>query len=530
LRGLKIAFLIASLLIVGADLLLLENARGFRDALAWQRLLDLARAEGRRSWRDYEPYSVPTDAVAAQVVLVRSPLADPEPGAITARFFWKDGRVGSPWFTDGLRQLDPDDPAAGEKRRRFEALRIAGAPYLEPAAAVAEIIPREIATCEPALLQAQIAEGQKGNAVIQQKLNDDWQNVQSVQRASKNRTYSSASPVQQMAAPAAAPTYDVRVTDFMPSGDQDGRVRCWRRVDFTTDGRIPPLGPYYQGFEVELAALAGGSSLSLTPKLLYGAAALIFLLGTAGLVVLYRGVAARLELARRQTDFTAAVSHELKAPLAGIRALAEMLHEGMVTAPEKQHEYVGNILHESERLSRLVTNVLDTARLERKERTYVVAPADPAPAVREAVEIFHRHLVGRGFTVEVAVPETLPEVPIDRDALVQAIANLVDNAAKYTAPCPERRISVRAAVRAGGEVAVEVKDSGIGIDAGERAHLFTPFRRGRDPLARGTGGAGLGLPIAKAHVAAMGGAIEVESEKGKGSTFRIVLGLHDRPI
>ncbi len=172
-----------------------------------------------------------------------------------------------------------------------------------------------------------------------------------------------------------------------------------------------------------------GTPLGWGRALVYGSAGLLFLIGTAGLGLLYSIVRGQFALARKQTDFVAAVSHELKAPLTAIRAFAEMLADGIVPTREKEREYFGQIRHEADRLSRLVANVLDFARLERRERRYELAAGDSGEVARAAVETFRPHLVAQGFEVSLEVDADLPPVRLDRDALLQVLVNLLDNAA-----------------------------------------------------------------------------------------------------
>ncbi len=292
--------------------------------------------------------------------------------------------------------------------------------------------------------------------------------------------------------------------------------------------RLPaPLAEF--GVAVEAGQYGSSAPLAATRALLYGAAGLIFVVATFGLFGLFSLLWRRTELAERRTDFVAAVSHELKAPLAGIRALAEMMDEGMVRTEEKRSEYVRHILHESERLSRIVANVLDLARLERQERRYDVATADPTEAIREAVRGFEGHLGREGVGYEVEVPDGLASVRIDRDALVQVLSNLIDNAAKYA--CQEKRVDgaqprIRVCARTTEDgVTVEVTDNGPGVPVDERAAIFTPFYRGRAHLLGGAGGAGLGLAIARSHVSAMDGALTLRDAEGGGAVFSIALVL-----
>lgn len=307
------------------------------------------------------------------------------------------------------------------------------------------------------------------------------------------------------------------------AGDGLARLGVADQVDIRESGAAPevldlaPRGP---------APTDAAAVLAPSRRLLYGAAGLLLFLATAGLGVLHSIVRGHLDLARKRTDFVAAVSHELKAPLTAIRALAEMLSLGIVPTREKEEEYFRHIQGESERLSRLIANVLDLARLERRDRPYDLGAGDPGEVVRSVAETFRPHLAAQGFAFDLDVARDLPPARFDRDALSQVVANLLDNAAKYTAPCDVKRIAVRVAVRtseSGREVAIEVEDSGIGISEEDRARLFRRFSRGSSPLARGTGGAGLGLAIAKEHVDAHGGRLEVESAPGRGSRFRVVL-------
>jgi signal transduction histidine kinase len=261
--------------------------------------------------------------------------------------------------------------------------------------------------------------------------------------------------------------------------------------------------------------------------LLYGSGGLIAGLLTLGLLALRRIVRGHLELARKRTDFVAAVSHELKAPLTAIRAMAELLASGIVTGEDKQREYFGHIQAESERLSRLIGNVLDLSRLERNRRAYELASGDVGVVLRELAASFRPHLVAHGFSFEVDVADDLPAARFDRDALSQVVANLLDNAAKYTAPCETKRIALRAGTASAEDgaptIVIEVEDTGPGIPRQDRERVFERFTRGSEPLARGTGGAGLGLAIALEHVTGHGGRIEVESGRGGGATLRVVL-------
>jgi signal transduction histidine kinase len=340
-------------------------------------------------------------------------------------------------------------------------------------------------------------------------------------------------------APAAAPLIALRLVDLdgtlVLQGYAVDSLQLWSLAEKAL-ARLGLAGEVGLGFSPDAASpvalvpqgaarTAASAALAPSRAFLYGSALLLLFLATAGLAVLYGIVRGHMELARRRTDFVAAVSHELKAPLTAIRALAEMLSLGIVPTRAKEEEYFGHIRAESERLSRLIANVLDLARIERRERTYELVRGEAGEVVRALGETWRPHLATQGFRFEVEIAPDLPPARFDRDALEQAISNLLDNAAKYTAQCAEKRIALRARASGGAraEIVIEVEDSGIGISDEDRRRLFRRFVRGSAPLARGTGGAGLGLAIAKEHLDAHGGRLEVESAPGRGSRFRAIL-------
>ena len=145
------------------------------------------------------------------------------------------------------------------------------------------------------------------------------------------------------------------------------------------------------------------------------------LTGTAGLVGLYRLVTVRLAYAERRQSFVSAVSHELKTPLTAIRMYAEMLRDGLVSDEEKRHQYYEVITNESERLTRLVNNVLELSKLERHDRSLSVAAGPLLPILEEAREVVTPHAAGEGFAIRLDVEADLPDAVYDRDALLQVV-------------------------------------------------------------------------------------------------------------
>jgi signal transduction histidine kinase len=250
------------------------------------------------------------------------------------------------------------------------------------------------------------------------------------------------------------------------------------------------------------------------------AAGLVFML-LAGLLILWRGVRQERELARLKSDFVSNVSHELKTPLTSIRMFGEMLQQDLAAEPAQRNKYYGIIVAESERLGRLISNVLDFSRMERGTRTYAVEPQPLGDLVRDAVETFRNFREAEGFDLRLEA-DAGPEVLVDRDAVLQSIINLLTNAVKYSGG--SRVVEVRVEPRPGAAV-VAVRDQGIGIPRAEQRRVFEDFYRASNVRRGGTEGTGLGLALVRRHAQNMGGSVEVESVEGQGSTFRLILPL-----
>lgn len=230
------------------------------------------------------------------------------------------------------------------------------------------------------------------------------------------------------------------------------------------------------------------------------AAALVVAILGGGLA-LYAGVRAELAYARRRSDFVAAVSHELKTPLTTIRMYAEMLRDGMVPTADRQRAYHHTITLESDRLGRLIANVLELARLERGavRPEIVVGPLELA--VQDAIELVRPHAENAGFAIRLTVAPGLPPVRIDRDALVQIVVNLVDNAIKFAG---DREPLIELAIeRRGANVALRVRDHGPGVPRSHLRRVFEPFWRGERELTRRTRGTGIGLALVRGLAARM---------------------------
>ena len=228
----------------------------------------------------------------------------------------------------------------------------------------------------------------------------------------------------------------------------------------------------------------------------------------------------QLTLARQKTDFVSNVSHELKTPLTSIRMFSELLAEGRVQAPERQKQFLSIITAETARLTRLINNVLDFAKLERGEKKYQCEPVDVAELARETCETYRAHLEGSGLTFQCDLPKQSLTVQADRDALAQVLVNLLSNAEKYGG---EKKQIDLAAERNGGSVAVRVMDRGAGVPAGCEEKIFEQFFRAHDSLSSGIQGSGLGLTLARQIARAHGGDVTYSRREGGGSCFTLRL-------
>jgi signal transduction histidine kinase len=200
----------------------------------------------------------------------------------------------------------------------------------------------------------------------------------------------------------------------------------------------------------------------------------------------------------------------------------ETLEMGRVPDEARRQEYYRVITRESERLSHLIDNVLDFSRIESGRRRYDMVPTAVEPVVRETVEAFAYPLEQQGFKVDVDLAPDLPEVPMDAEAVRQALGNLLDNAIKYSAG--ERVVAI-AARRDTDRLALSVSDRGLGIPAAEHARIFEKFYRVGRSDTQGRRGSGVGLALVRHVALAHGGAVTVESAPGQGSRFTLWLPL-----
>ena len=251
-----------------------------------------------------------------------------------------------------------------------------------------------------------------------------------------------------------------------------------------------------------------------------GAFGVLLVVIVVGIVLVWRLMRREAEMTQLKSDFVANVSHDLKTPLSVIRMFGETLEMDRVPDETRRGEYYRVITRESERLSRLIDNVLDFSRIERGRQTYDMARTAIEPLVRDTLDVFAYPLAQQGFKVETRVPPDLPDVLMDADAVGQALANLIDNAMKYS---DARRSITVAAARVGDELAITVTDEGIGIAAEEQGKIFEKFYRVGRSETQGRRGSGIGLALVRHIAEAHRGRVTVESRPGEGSRFTLWL-------
>ena len=227
------------------------------------------------------------------------------------------------------------------------------------------------------------------------------------------------------------------------------------------------------------------------------------------------------ELDRMKDDFVSTVTHELRTPLTSIRAFSEILHDHPDIDPAERHRFLGLIIKESERLTRLINQVLDLAKLESGHAEWQTAEVDLNEIVADAVGATSQIFKSRGVALQTRPGAPVPKVHADRDRVMQVMLNLLSNAAKFS---PEGTGAVEVRIsETPAEVRIDVRDNGVGISREHQGVIFDKFRQVGDTLTDKPAGTGLGLAICRQIIDHFGGRLWVESEPGRGSVFSFTL-------
>ena len=302
---------------------------------------------------------------------------------------------------------------------------------------------------------------------------------------------------------------------------QVGEVRA--RAGGEGEGQL--LGAALPGLEVVFPSPVGGSNVAALQRTLYAVALFLVLSITFfGAFLVWRDVRRELRLADLRSQFVSSVSHELKTPLTSIRMFAEIMQTKDPPDPRMQADYLGTIVGESERLTRLLNNVLDLSKIEQDQMIYRPRPTSLTEVTHRAVQAMEYPLEQEGFTLHVDCPDELTLVSVDPDALEQAILNLLTNAIKYSGESREIDLRLRAE---DGHAVIEVIDRGTGIAPQELERLTEKFYRVPTAENQRVPGTGLGLTLVDHLGKAHGGELRIRSVVDEGSTFGIWLPLEN---
>ena len=285
------------------------------------------------------------------------------------------------------------------------------------------------------------------------------------------------------------------------------------------------LGPEFPGLSLSFSGGATGAlaGSSLLQRSFYTTVLVVVVSMTLlGAYLFWRDVRREVLLAELRSQFVSSVSHELKTPLTAIRMFAETLLLGRSERRGTREDYLETIVNESERLTRLLNNVLDFSKIEQGKKLYRLEPNPLGAIVRRAARTMHYPLSQQGFDLRVSIDDRLPPVAADPDAVEQAILNLLSNAMKYSGQSRSIDLQVR---RDGDCALVSVTDRGLGIPPHEQGRIFEKFYRIGGADREGIPGTGLGLTLVEHVARGHDGEVKVESVPGEGSTFSIVLPL-----
>jgi signal transduction histidine kinase len=252
--------------------------------------------------------------------------------------------------------------------------------------------------------------------------------------------------------------------------------------------------------------------------------ALLAALVIGGSYLIARAVAREMAVARLQSDFVSAVSHEFRTPLTSLRQLTEILNDGRISDESRRRTYYEALARQTERLHRLVESLLDFGRMEARTSPYRLEPLDACAFVRSVVEEFEAEATGRGYHVELDVNGARGMIAGDRAALGNALWNLLDNAVKYSLQCRTVWVDVE---HKDGRLAIRVRDRGLGIPFGEQKEIFRKFVRGATAKAENIKGTGIGLAMVHHIMKAHGGEVCLSSQPGAGSTFTLLLPIEE---
>jgi signal transduction histidine kinase len=302
--------------------------------------------------------------------------------------------------------------------------------------------------------------------------------------------------------------------------DSEGRLLAGEKLA-RTHAAVRAAGENQLPWTLYMATAEAPSAAGLLARqrfLMLGLGVMVLFL-IVGTYFIARAIRREAEVARMQSDFVSAVSHEFRSPLTSIRHLSEILAMGRAPSEERRQVYYETLVKEASRLQRLVEALLNFGRMEAGARQYRFEEMDAASLVERVVSEFEPQIAGAGRHIELNGAGGC-RIEADPEAISVALRNLVDNAIKYSPDYPTVWIEWG---EEAGHVAIRVRDLGPGIADWERKVIFRKFVRGSAAAAGNVKGSGVGLAMVRHIVAAHRGEIRVASEPGKGSTFTMIL-------
>jgi two-component system phosphate regulon sensor histidine kinase PhoR len=318
-----------------------------------------------------------------------------------------------------------------------------------------------------------------------------------------------------------AEMFETALTPLLPSGvasevrDPEGRT-VWGRIPEEGDSVAHPLSAL-AGWKLQLADNPPPQSLRGRRFVSYALVLLPIVMLGSGLLMTAWIVRREMALAALQSKFVAAVTHEFKSPLTSIRLLMERIAGGHVSSPER---YYAAVTAEADRLEGLVNRLLDSQKLRAGRKEYTFEPGSLALVTQSVLERLRPQAEAKQMTFDWRSDNDVPDLLIDREALVDAIGNLIENAIKYSPAHSRVVVRLQASDH---EVRLGVADEGVGVDPAEAERIFEPFYRSRRGDRASVHGTGLGLALVKAAVEAHGGSVSVASDGTSGSCFTLRL-------
>jgi signal transduction histidine kinase len=272
-----------------------------------------------------------------------------------------------------------------------------------------------------------------------------------------------------------------------------------------------------------ISATVRASAIPPSPvrRSMNAALAVLGLFMLMGLAAIYKSVRTVVDLSERRAQFVSSVTHELKTPLTNIRMYIEMLEQGIAATPEREREYLQILGSESTRLSRLINNVLELAKLEKRQRRFDLRKDRLEDVFAEAAAIMDHKMRQEGFELQIG-NANFPDFAFDREVLIQILVNLMENSIKFGRAAPRKIVGITAESD-DQWVRIRVSDTGPGIPRSELKKVFDDFYRVDNDLTRTTGGTGIGLALVKKFVTALGGRVEAANNEGPGCTITLVL-------